>query len=267
MQPKVSVLICAYNAEKYIQATLQSVLDQSYTDMEVLVLDNNSKDKTVEVIKANKDVRIHLFQSKKNLGPYGGLNFLLPKATGEYIAIQDHDDLWYPEKLAKQITFLQRHQELVGCGTTTKMLSVFNNSYFDYVFPRLWWYVIHPSLVFRNRPGLAYNPKEAYMGDAYFMKHILCEWHKRLWSIDEVLTTHIIQGDYSNTSFSWFKVNTSCIRRLFAVHGWTWYTFLALGFELMRKLMYPSLKKYKKFGTMLRLEQLPFRLLGFKIKK
>jgi glycosyltransferase involved in cell wall biosynthesis len=67
MTPKVSVLICTYNAEKYISATLRSVLVQTFSDFELLILDNNSKDKTVDIIKQNKDPRIHLYPSDKNL--------------------------------------------------------------------------------------------------------------------------------------------------------------------------------------------------------
>jgi len=65
--PKVSVLICTYNAEKYIDATLLSVLNQSYKDFEVLILDNNSKDKTVEIMKKHKNPRVQVFPSEKNL--------------------------------------------------------------------------------------------------------------------------------------------------------------------------------------------------------
>ena len=266
MKAIVSILICTYNAEQFIEGTLESILDQTEKNIEVLILDNNSTDKTTKIIETIKDTRIQLFTSKKNLGPYGGLNFLLPKAQGKYIAIQDHDDFWDSTKLEKQIKFLETHTEDIWCGTTTKMVFKYNNTYFDYVFPKKSFYVIHPSLLFRNRSWLAYDTEELYMGDAYFMKHILCEWEKKLGTINETLTTHIIQANYSNASFSRFKINTSCLQRLVAVHGWSLYTFAALGFELMRKLLYPTLKKQHKFGTIVKLEQLPFKLLGFKIK-
>src|SRR5680860_1452252 len=103
MTPKVSVLICTYNAQKYIETTLQSILDQSYTTLEILILDNNSTDHTLDILQKFTDKRIQIFPSKKNLGPFGGLNFLLEKSIGEYVAIQDHDDIWHPEKIEKQI--------------------------------------------------------------------------------------------------------------------------------------------------------------------
>ena len=67
MTPKVSVIMCVYNAEHCVQATLESILHQVYPNMEVLILDNDSQDATVDVIKKNNDPRIHLFQVKKNL--------------------------------------------------------------------------------------------------------------------------------------------------------------------------------------------------------
>jgi succinoglycan biosynthesis protein ExoO len=67
MTPKVSVILCTYNAEKDIHNTLESILNQSYKNIEVLILDNDSKDKTIEIIKTNKDPRIKLFPSEKNL--------------------------------------------------------------------------------------------------------------------------------------------------------------------------------------------------------
>jgi teichuronic acid biosynthesis glycosyltransferase TuaG len=76
-------------------------------------LDNASQDTTLDVINTYKDSRIHLYPSKKNLGPYKGLNFLLDKVQGQYIAILDHDDLWHPAKLAKQIVFLEKNKKYV----------------------------------------------------------------------------------------------------------------------------------------------------------
>ena len=115
----VSILICTYNAEKTIRWTLESVLAQTYQNIEVLVLDNDSKDKTWEVLETyqTKDPRVKLFTVGKNLGAYAGINYLLDQAKGEYIAIQDHDDVWTSEKIEQQIAFLQNHKEFVACGT------------------------------------------------------------------------------------------------------------------------------------------------------
>lgn len=267
MNQKISVLMCTYNAWNYLKNTIQSILDQTYINFELLILDNWSSDTTIENIKSFKDKRINWFVSEKNLWPYWWLNLLLKKASWEYIAIQDHDDLWHPEKLEKQMYFLQKNPNLFWCGTSCKMLYEFDGSYFHYKFPQRSYYVIHPSVLFKNIPWLMYDEQEKYMWDVFFLKNKLCWGEKKLSSIDEVLITHIIQSNYTNASFSWFKINKSCILRLFDVHGFSLYTIMALWFELMRKLLYPTLKKYEKFGIMVWLEQLPFRLMGFKIIK
>lgn len=264
--PKVSILICAYNSWNYIKNTIQSVLNQTYDSFELLILDNNSSDQTIKNIESFKDNRIKLFKSDKNLWSYWWLNFLLKKAKWEYIAIQDHDDLRHPLKIEKQINFLKENRELIGCGTTCKMLFEYDWSYFNYKFPERSFYVIHPSLIFKNRPGLLYDEKEFYMWDAFFQKKILCLWEKKLWTIDEILTTHIIQWNYNNASFSWFKINKSCIKRLFYIHSF-WYAFLSMWFELLRKALYPMLKANKQLNVILWLEQLPFLLMGYKIYK
>jgi len=118
MKPKVSILICTYNCEKYIENTLQTILDQTYKDWELLILDNNSQDKTKELLKKyKKNEKIKLFFSKTNKGAYPGLNYLIKKAKGKYIAIQDHDDLWHPKKLETQINLLDNNESYIGCGT------------------------------------------------------------------------------------------------------------------------------------------------------
>ena len=117
--PLVSVLICAYNAQKFIEATIRSVMAQTYRNIEILVLDNNSSDGTVAILEGLKrqEARLRLYGGKKNLGAYGGLNYLLERAAGTYIAIQDHDDLWHPDKIARQVEFLEKNHAYVGCGT------------------------------------------------------------------------------------------------------------------------------------------------------
>ena len=98
--PLVSVLVCSYNAEQFIESTVQSVLGQTYKNIELLVLDNASTDTTVNLLEQiqKADSRLIIIASKTNHGAYPGLNLLLEKAKGTYIAINDHDDIWHSEK-------------------------------------------------------------------------------------------------------------------------------------------------------------------------
>ncbi|MFD1603231.1 glycosyltransferase family 2 protein [Flavobacterium artemisiae] len=109
MNDLVSILTPTYNAEKFIQATIESALNQTYQNWEMILVDDASTDKTVAVIEqyAQKDNRIKLFKLLENRGNGFARNAALEKAAGKYIAYLDADDLWFPEKLEKQIQFLK----------------------------------------------------------------------------------------------------------------------------------------------------------------
>ena len=107
-EPLVSVIIPAYNAERFIARTLQSVLAQTYTNLEVIVVDDGSGDGTAQIVKsiAQTDRRI-IFLQQPNLGVAAARNLGISKSTGEFIAPIDADDLWYPENIVKQVQQMQ----------------------------------------------------------------------------------------------------------------------------------------------------------------
>jgi teichuronic acid biosynthesis glycosyltransferase TuaG len=109
MSDLVSIIIPAYNTEKFIRATLHSVQNQTYNNWEMILVDDASTDQTVSIIEefSQKDYRIKLFKLEKNSGNGVARNTALEKASGKYIAYLDADDLWFPEKLEKQIQFLK----------------------------------------------------------------------------------------------------------------------------------------------------------------
>ncbi len=100
----MSVIIPAYNAEAFIEATLASVLSQTYTNIEVLVVDDGSRDRTAEIVQAvaERDRRVRLLPSS-NQGVAAARNLAIDHSVGEYIAPLDADDIWYPQKLDKQV--------------------------------------------------------------------------------------------------------------------------------------------------------------------
>lgn len=107
--PLISIITPAYNAEKFIHETIESVLAQTYTNWEMIIVDDCSKDRTAEIVKdyENRDDRIKLFQLETNSGSAVARNTAMEHASGTYIAFLDSDDLWYPEKLEKQLRFMQ----------------------------------------------------------------------------------------------------------------------------------------------------------------
>lgn len=105
--PRVSILLTCYNHLRYLPAAYQSILDQTFTDYEIIALDDGSTDGTREWLTENaKDAK--LIFNEKNLGTYGTLNVGLKEATGEFIAVFNDDDLWGKTKLEAQIDMMER---------------------------------------------------------------------------------------------------------------------------------------------------------------
>ena len=110
--PEISVCIPAFNHQKYIGACIDSVLHQTLAPSEVVITDDCSTDGTVDVIRTYADPRIRLFRNKVNSGPSVAANNNLRHARGEYICLLASDDMFHPEKLARQADYLRRHPEV-----------------------------------------------------------------------------------------------------------------------------------------------------------
>lgn len=115
----ISILMPAFNAELYLKDSINSILNQSYTDFELLVCDDCSTDNTWEIIQSFQDSRLRIFQNKENQGYLKTSNFLVSHAIGEYISFQDADDLALPDRFMKLKKHLVDNKlDLVGsyCG-------------------------------------------------------------------------------------------------------------------------------------------------------
>lgn len=114
----VSIIMPAYNAERYIELAIKSVLKQSFQDFEFIIINDGSRDKTREKILEFKDARIKLIENENNIGLQKSLNKGLSFSCGEYIARIDADDEWINEdKIKKQIEFLEKNRNYVLIGT------------------------------------------------------------------------------------------------------------------------------------------------------
>lgn len=120
--PKVSIVMPVYNSEKYVGEAIQSILDQTYKDFELIVIDDCCKDRSAEVIKQFKDERIVFIQNKENRGFLWGLNYGIEIAKGEYIARLDDDDTAYPDRIEKQVNYLDSHKDIILLGTQINLL-------------------------------------------------------------------------------------------------------------------------------------------------
>ena len=106
---KVSIITPVYNSANFISITIQSVINQTYTNWEMLLVNDCSTDNSLEIIQAfaDKDERIVVINNDQNLGQVKSRNRAIDQASGRYIAMLDSDDVWHPEKLEKQIQFFK----------------------------------------------------------------------------------------------------------------------------------------------------------------
>ena len=122
--PKVTVLMAVYNGERYLRDAVESILCQTFRDFQFLIINDGSTDNTRDLILSYDDARIVLVDSEHNVGQTRSLNRGLELAAGELIARQDADDISEPDRLAKQVAFLERHPEVALLGTWYKEIDV-----------------------------------------------------------------------------------------------------------------------------------------------
>jgi len=110
----VSVIMPSYNTAKYIVDSINSVLAQTYQDWELIIVDDHSTDNTMEILQQYTDKRIRIFSNRQNSGVAVTRNRAIEKAKGRWLAFLDSDDLWCPDKLEKQIAFMERNGHSVS---------------------------------------------------------------------------------------------------------------------------------------------------------
>jgi glycosyltransferase involved in cell wall biosynthesis len=115
--PIVSVVMPTYNGEKFLRPAIESILEQTFTDFELIVIDDASTDTTPRILAEFRDDRLLLFRNDCNLGIAGATNKGLAVARGEYLALQDHDDVSLPHRFQTQVAFLTAHPDVALVGS------------------------------------------------------------------------------------------------------------------------------------------------------
>ncbi|KRT17319.1 hypothetical protein ASU31_06520 [Pedobacter ginsenosidimutans] len=121
-KPKITVFMAAYNTSGFIEESILSILNQTFIDFELLIIDDGSTDNTALIVKTFNDTRIRFIQNNGNKGLPFTRNRLLELARGEYIAILDSDDIAYPERLGLQLNFFSSNPEVALCGGHGKII-------------------------------------------------------------------------------------------------------------------------------------------------
>ncbi len=125
--PQVTVFIPVYNREQYIGEAIESILAQTFSDFEILLVDDGSTDSSVDKIRSFSDPRIRLVRNEENLGIPKTRNKGIEHARGQYMAMLDSDDRSYPERLEKQVAFLESHPDHAQVGSWCRMMDAQGN--------------------------------------------------------------------------------------------------------------------------------------------
>ncbi len=157
--PAITVLMPVYNAERFLAIAIESILGQTFTDFEFLIIDDCSTDKSVEIVHSYNDARIRYYRNEKNLGISPTLNKGVELATAPLIARMDSDDISYPERLHTQYDFIQANPDGALYSCWVKVVDQdgrfmrqdnFNSRFYYYNLTFICW-IYHPTIIFRKK--------------------------------------------------------------------------------------------------------------------
>lgn len=158
--PEITVLLCVYNGAAHLREAIESVLLQSFTDFELLIIDDGSTDTTPDIVKSMCDRRIRSIRHNTNRGLITRLNEGLAEAAGRYIARMDADDLCHRERLDRQFQFLEEHPEVGVVGSAVRIIDANGRGRIVYQYPEahevIDWVMpfvcplVHPSIMMRR---------------------------------------------------------------------------------------------------------------------
>ncbi len=250
--PTVTVLMAVYNGQQYLPEAIESILSQSFTDFEFLVIDDGSEDSSPAIIQSYGDPRICLIRNATNRGLAASLNIGIAAATGRYIARMDADDISLPARLSQQVDFMEAHQNVGVCGTWVEIIGIDRKLVWEYPSD---CDTIQARLLFDSplaHPSTIFNRALMQKSQLFYDSSYPCAQDYELWSraagcfalanFPEVLLLHRIHVGQigqreSSTQQTWAsKIRRSQLNRLglsptneeFATHialsMWTWPT-------------------------------------------
>ncbi len=163
-KPLISVVMAVYNAQAYLAEAIESILRQSVSDFEFLIIDDASSDGSIQIVEdfAKSDPRIRLISNPENLGLGASLQKGVEEAKGEFIARMDADDISLPKRFEKQLAYLDLHPEILALGGDHKLVDAQGKNFGELIYPklpnRLRWNLLlgngliatHPAALFRK---------------------------------------------------------------------------------------------------------------------
>ena len=185
--PRVSVVIGAWNGERFLRPAIESILNQTFRDFELIVIDDCSTDSTPQSLREFKDDRVRVVRNERNLGIAETTNKGIAAARGEYIALQDHDDLSWPTRFECQVAFLNSHPQVGMVGSSCNVMDEAGRLVphwpVEYEDENLRWALLwrcpffHTSVMLRRSAiqevgGYSSDPKYRFAEDYEFMSRV-----------------------------------------------------------------------------------------------
>ena len=217
MNNLVSIIMPSFNTGIFIKETINSVLKQTYTNWEIIIVDDCSTDNTDEVVASFKDERIKYIKNEKNSGAAVSRNRALREAKGKWIAFLDSDDIWLPEKLEKQIAFMENNgydfsytsycqideQSIESGVTVTGPKKITKTGMYNYCYPGCLTVMYNAEKVgliqiedIKKNNDYAMWLKVCKKADCYLLEETLAKYRKRSGSISNHSYTKLIKWHY-----------------------------------------------------------------------
>lgn len=197
-KPVVSVLLPVYNGEKFIEQAVQSILDQTYRNFELMIIDDGSTDRTSAILDQFHDSRIRRMRNTENVGLIRSLNSAAQEAQGTYLARMDADDISLPVRFAAQVEFLETHPEIGVLGTALEQIDshgrIISTLRLPHTHERIFWIfffdtaIVHATVMMRSaifRSAGGYNDTFAHVEDTELWSRLL--FTTRFANLQEVL--------------------------------------------------------------------------------
>jgi len=214
MIPRVSVVMPVYNSEKYLEEAVQSILGQTFPGFEFIILDDGSLDSTPRLLTdyAARDPRLIIHRFASNQGLASALNFGIHQARGEYIARMDADDVSLPERLEKQIDFMDAHSEVGVCSTGAEFIGEKRSKKWHYetshdaIHARMLFVnaIAHPTVMLRasilQKHALEYDPDVRYAQDYELWSRIITK--TRFANLSHILLKYRVHPDRISAKYS-----------------------------------------------------------------
>lgn len=212
---KVSILLPAYNASLYLQQALDSIIEQTFNDFEVLLIDDGSSDNTSDIAReySNRDVRIKYYKNEQNMGLIKTLNKGLMLAKGEYIVRMDSDDIMIKDRLHKQVVFMDANPECIVSGGQIRYFGDLKGRapklplhYEDLRYMALTnCPLYHPTVIVRasslKKLGLNYNESYIHAEDYKLWSDIIMSTSNSVENIDDIILNYRISKDQITSKY------------------------------------------------------------------